>query len=520
MKIRFLFLGLGIFIFSQSQAQTTSWNKGISCIVYSHCTSCHNPNGLAPTSFTTYQQVYNSRFSIQRAVNDRKMPPYMPNTDYQRYAHEKKLSADEINLINQWVNEGAALGDTTGSLPIPIYNNTTQITQPDIQASIPNFTIPSISNDLYQAFVITNPLVSNQYISEIEVIPGNRNIVHHVLVFQDTSRTPVNLDSAGAGPGYVSFGGIGSNTAQLVATWVPGSTSYKLPPGMSIRLNSGSRLILQIHYPIGSTGQTDSTQVRIKLSPGALRNVSVNPILNRANLTNGPLLIPANTVKTFHSQFTVPGNVTLISVGPHAHLFCKMFEVFGITPQGDTIKIIKIDDWDFHWQGNHDFQRPIKIPAGTILHGYATYDNTSNNPENPNTPPQDVRWGEATTDEMMLIYFAYLPYQNGDENIIVDTSSHSNHYMDCIPDFSETPPTSIDNWNIYPNPTNGKLHIQSPIGNQNFTANVYDMQGRLMKYVINENQVDTGALPSGTYLLIIHTDSGIIRKKFIKATAF
>jgi len=380
--------------------------------------------------------------------------------------------------------------------------------------------VPPISSDLYQAFVINNPTNNNQYISEIEVVPGNRNIVHHVLVFQDTSDIPVNLDSASAGPGYVSFGGVGSNTAQLLATWVPGSSSYKLPSGMCIRLNSGSRLILQIHYPLGSTGQTDSTQVRIKLSPNALRNVSINAPLNRARLTNGPLLIPANTVKTFHAQYTVPANLSIISVGPHGHLFCKMFEVYGLTPQGDTIKIIKIDDWDFHWQGNYDFQRPIKIPAGTILHGYATYDNTNGNPDNPNSPPQDVSWGEATTDEMMLVYFAYLPYQNGDENIVVDTLSHSKHYMDCIPDFSVTPPAIVDNWNIYPNPVNGILHIQSPSGSQNFTATVYDMQGRMLKYVINENQVDVSALPSSTYLLLIHTDTGVIRKKFIKTNPY
>jgi hypothetical protein len=373
-----------------------------------------------------------------------------------------------------------------------------------------------MNNDLYQSFVISTPNPTDKYITEFEVVPGNRNIVHHVLVFQDTSSAPVNMDSAYAGPGYVTFGGVGSNTAQLIGTWVPGSSSYKLPPGMAIKLNAGARLIFQIHYPVGSTGQVDSTKINIKYSNTPLRNVSTAPVLNRANMTNGPLLIPANTVKTFHSQQRIPANVTTISVGPHGHLLCKMFEVFGITPQNDTIKIIKIDDWDFHWQGNHDFQKPLKIPAGTMLHCYATYDNTDANPNNPNSPPQDVSWGEATTDEMMLIYFAYTGYQAGDENIIVDTASHGKHYLDCKLEHSNNPTVQLEEWTIYPNPANNIINIYHPNSVQNFSANIFDMQGRLVKHAINENKIEISLLPSGTYLLMIHAETGVIRKKFVK----
>jgi hypothetical protein len=363
------------------------------------------------------------------------MPPYLPDVAYNHLAGERVLTAAEKSLIIDWVNAGAPAGDTSNVLPPPVYTNTQVITSPDLSARIPDFTIPNTGTDLYQAFVITNPNPLSKYITQIEVIPGNRNVVHHVLVYQDTSYAPVANDSAASGPGYVSFGGIGSPTAKLIATWVPGSSVYTLPAGMGIKLSAGSRIIVQIHYPDGSAGQMDSTRINVKLDAGTtLRNVTIAPVLNQLNMTNGPLFIPADSVRVFYAQYTVPVNVTAISVGPHAHLLCKKFEVYGVTPVGDTIKMIKINDWDFHWQGSHSFQKPIKLPAGTVLHSMAYYDNTVNNPDNPNSPPQDVSRGESTTDEMMLVYFAYLPYQTGDENIVIDTAPHMPHYMNCVPE--------------------------------------------------------------------------------------
>ncbi|MBK7147508.1 MAG: hypothetical protein IPH78_01490 [Bacteroidetes bacterium] len=415
--------------------QTPTWANQISCVLYSHCTSCHNPNGLAPFSLLSYTDAYNKRIAIVNSVSSGKMPPYLPDLSYSRFAHERVLSSEEITLISAWVSGGAPSGDTTQAPATPVYSTTEEITSPDLVGRMPTFTVPNTGGDLYQAFIVTNPSPTVQYITEMEVVPGNRNIVHHVLVFQDTTNVPVANDSAYAGPGYVSFGGIGSNKAQLISAWVPGSGVYSLPSGMGIRLAAGARIVIQVHYPLGSGGQVDSTKLNIKFSPTTLRNVSIAPILNSGNITNGPFAIPANSVKTFYSQYTVPANVTVVSVAPHAHLINTKFEVFGVTPANDTLRFIRINDWDFHWQGAQNFQKPIKVPTGTVLHGIAVYDNTPNNPHHPNpSNPQLVTQGEATSDEMMLIYFGYLLYQNGDENIIVDTSSHLAHYLDCEPE--------------------------------------------------------------------------------------
>ena len=515
---QFLKTTLLIFLFHYSTttfAQQPDWKNQISCIVYSHCTSCHNPNGLAPFSLTTYQQAYDNRNSILASVEEKHMPPYLPNTEYSHFGDEKVLKSKEIELIRKWVNAGAPEGINSQPLPEPEYTSGEIITQPDQRLSIPQFTIPNTGNDLYQAFVISNPTTLVRYIDSLEVVPGNRNIVHHVLVFQDTSYQVVNNDSSFAGPGYTSFGGVGSNTAKLIATWVPGSAINTYPSGMGVRIEPGARIVVQIHYPMNAEGQSDNTHLNISFSNTALRNVNIAPILNSRNLTNGPLVIPADSTRIFHAQYTVPVNLTAVSVGPHAHLICRSFECYGITPIGDTIKLIKIDNWDFHWQGSHPFRQPIKVLAGTILHSYAFYDNTENNPENPNSPPQIVTQGEGTTDEMMLIYFGFLTYQNGDEDLVIDTSSHSKHYLDCDAGLQIDNGDSSKQIIVYPNPAHNYIKINIP-NNPVFSTDIYNSIGQLVSRTSNQDYINIATLNSGIYFVKIKYNNTVVTKKILK----
>ncbi len=500
---------------SNSYAQAPTWNKNISCIIYSHCTNCHNENGLAPMSFTTYANVFNYRNSIVPAIEERKMPPHLPDPNYTHFVKENVLDANEIQLIKDWVTNGAPEGDATTALPEPVYQYTDEIINPDLVVRIPEFVVPNTGEDLYQAFVVSNPSPRAMYITSMEVVPGNRNIVHHVLVYQDTSNIVVTNDSSFAGPGYVSFGGVSSSTANLMDTWVPGCEVTKYPAGMGIKLEAGARIILQIHYPNGSEGKIDSTKVNFKLSNSSLRNVQIQPLIYKNTMTNGPLFIPANTVKTFHAQLQMPFDLTFIFAGPHGHLLCKSFECYGIKPSGDTIKLIKIDDWDFHWQGTHTFKSPVKMPRGTMLHCYATYDNTSNNPENPSNPPRDVRYGENTTDEMMFVFFGFLLYQQGDENIIADSSFHLKHYLDCDPG------VQIDNGEpskeiiVYPNPAHHYIKINIP-RNTVFSTDIYNSTGQLVSKTSNQDYINIATLNSGIYFVKIKYNNTVVTKKILK----
>jgi hypothetical protein len=505
------------------RAQTSTaptWYSDVACIIYSHCTTCHNPGSIAPTSFLTYSEARVNSQGIKSYVSQGLMPPYLPNTTYQHYTDMRTLTTQEVNTLIAWVDSGAQQGDTAQAMSIPTYTNTAYLTHPDLTGIIPTFMVPSTGADVFQCFVLTGPQDSTKYIKTIEVIPGNRNAVHHVLIFEDTSYYSVRADSLYPGPGYPDFGSTGSSTANLIGAWVPGSGIDSVPGGMGIKFTKGSRIVVQIHYPVTSAGLTDSTRVNIQFTPtNSVRNVTVASVLNYVhNMTDGPINIPIDSTRTYHEKFTVPANVTILSIAPHAHLVCTQMNSFAVTPVGDTIPLIDIDRWDFHWQGAHSFQKPIKIPAGSTLYGEAKYINSYDNPEVP-LPLRVVTSGEETTDEMMLFFFWYLPYQAGDENIIVDTVSSKPTYMNCVsawvPDTSTTSTTGIkpiassNNIAVFPNPTQNILNYQSRVNVTDIT--ITDIAGRTVKQISAtgySGQIPVSDLTDGLYFLKIQTENG------------
>ena len=402
------------------------------------------------------------------------------------------------------------------------------ITNPDLTAKIPDYTVPFTGSDLYRCFVITAPNVADTFIKGIEVIPGDRSAVHHVLVFQDTASALIARDSADSGPGYTNFGGTGSSTSKLIVGWVPGSSSYTTPANMGIKLTKNARIVVQIHYPSTAVGKLDSTRVNMQFIHGnttGVRNITLFPILNHViSLTDGPLVIPADSIKTFHEQATIGSDISLLSIAPHAHLVCRALKAFAVTPTGDTLKLIEIDNWDFHWQGGHPFQRPIKIPAGSVLHGIGLYDNTYNNPESPR-PIQNVTVGEATTNEMMLFYCSFLPYRTGDENIIIDTASHEAHYLNCVsPYTSAAINTGIavtnanKSINIYPNPAQNTLNYESADVIKDIS--ITDVTGQTVRQLSAPEmtgQIAIGDMSSGLYFIRVQNQNGsAYTERFIK----
>ena len=418
-------------LFQNVNGQNATWTDGVACIVYSHCTSCHNTNGIAPFSLTTYSDAFLRRYSIAAAVQDKRMPPFPPNQDKQKYGHANTLTATEIQQLQDWVSNSAPLGNASNVPTPPVYSTNYQMVNADLVKQIPNFTV-NTTTDLYRCFVLPANNSTQQMIQSLEVVPGDRSIVHHVLVYQDTSSIPLNLDLADPLPGYIAFGGTASQTSQLISGYTPGQGVFNFAPGFGAKLLPNSYIILQIHYPAGTNNAVDSTQIRMKYGSSTLRNVTTAPYLNHTtSLTNGPLFIPANTVKTFYSQVNSPYNLTLTGIMPHMHLIGTKIKAYYVKPTGDTIPLIDIPKWDFHWQGFYQFQKPLFIPIGSVVYGEATYDNTSSNPNNPTSPPQNVSLGESTTDEMMLIYFNLSAYLPGDTSIIIDTSSHYVHHESC-----------------------------------------------------------------------------------------
>jgi hypothetical protein len=519
-----------LLIFFQANAQTPTWSDDIAKIVYDNCSKCHHNGGLAPFSLMTYSEAYNNRFGISTSVSDKKMPPWPPSPSYRHYKDERNLTTDQIIKINAWANNGAPEGNASNAPTPPVFTNGSALGNVDLTLTIPSFTVPNVNYDLYQCFTIPTNLTTEQFISAIEVVPGDPTIVHHVLIYEDTSGQSVTLDNASPEPGYTSFGGVGFN-AQLVGGWVPGQSAEVYPSGMGVKLHKNAHLVLQIHYPNGSSGKTDSTKVNIKLNSGSLREIFIAPPINHSsNLIGGPLNIAPNQVKTYRSEYNLPTNplfqgISVLNVAPHAHLICTKWLVFAITPTNDTIPFIQINDWDFHWQGFYTLQQLVHLTAGTKIIGLATYDNTSNNPHNPNNPPQTVTAGEATEDEMMLCYFSYLFYQSGDENMVIDSS------------ILEPQPTGLNSANNFdfinspqlyeaiPNPSNQETTIGFYLPkSSSIQLQIHDLNGRLVREVkqnsdfgLNYINLTTSNIAPGTYIYSL-TTAGKTKAKRLSIT--
>lgn len=500
------------FFIAKLNSQNTTWADDIAPILYNNCTSCHHPGGMAPNSLVTYNEAYNFRFMIKAYVDNGYMPPWPPDVQYKHLAFERVLSATDKAKISDWVLNGGAQGNPANAPVPPTYTNTsTQLSAVNFSGKMQDYVV-NTSTDLYRCFIIPTNFSTDKFVSEIEVKPGDPSIVHHVLVFEDTTQSVVASDSADAGAGYTSFSGTGSNDSKLVGEWVPGTAPIKLPPGMGIRLRKNTRIIVQIHYPGGTFMKLDSTRVNVKFASANPREVFLAPILAENNIVNGPFVIPGNTVKTFKQQYTntYPVAFTLLSTAPHMHLIGNKYKVYSVSTTNDTTPLIYIPKWDFKWQGIYSFRNPVKIGSGARIIGETEYDNTTANPNNPNNPPQTVGFGESTTDEMMQTYFAFLLYQNGDENIVVDSSS-----LVGVKEISNEIVKTIQLYNVIPNPANGRAKISyfSP-QNEKIKMKIISAEGKIVKQwtdVVNtgfgELAIIIGELSKGQYYISLETNS-------------
>jgi Copper type II ascorbate-dependent monooxygenase, N-terminal domain/Copper type II ascorbate-dependent monooxygenase, C-terminal domain len=527
MKLRLLTLLLitGGMVYAQSS--TPVWSTDVAPILYNHCTACHHDNGIAPFSLLTYSEAVANSAAMSAAVSIRKMPPWEPDPSYSHFAHERILTQSDINAIVNWAGGGTPQGDASLAPPVPTYSTHGMISgTPDLVVKIPTYTSTAATGDVYQCFVIPSGLLTDKYITSFEAVPGNPACVHHVLVYADTTGICAHLDSASPGPGYPDFGGVGSSSATMLGVWVPGSSPMSYPNGFGLRLPNHSDVVVQVHYPAGTVGMVDSTEVHFYFAPSAasIRQVYLEPLLyHEVPIIDSTLFIPANTVKTFTETlpaiFSFP-DLTLLGVFPHMHLIGTTIKTYGIEPSGDTDHYIRINNWDFHWQGFYMLPQLKKIPAGTSLRSEAIYNNTSSNPENPHSPPTDVSAGENTTDEMMITFFSYAYYQPGDENIIVDSAVALN-----------TPMQNADYYHgqqlldVCPNPAVSDLVVKCYLDEPDkCTIDLVDMDGRVVRQYLKAGNVSGGysaftysvrGLPSGSYTLRMVTSQRILSQKVI-----
>jgi hypothetical protein len=416
MKLNFTLL---LLIVLPSFASAQTWNQDIAPIIYDHCGKCHHDGGIGPMSLVTYADAVDEIDGMVEAILHDEMPPWPADHTYTSFIGENVILEEEKQAIIGWMDTGTPEGTGTAP-PVPSYNDGYVIAEPDEIFSIPDYNV-SLSGDEYRTFVVPSTSAEDRNIGAVELDPGNTEIVHHILVFYDPTNISQQFDDATVEPGYPSNGGsFPSDEAQLIGVWVPGMGPTILPENLAIEFPGGSDIVFEVHYAPGSQGMSANVQVRLEYKELPI----IRPVWHDPLLYHGPpslmepLFIPANTIQEFHQvSQEAPIDLSIISLFPHMHLLGQTYKVFGLTEEQDTVRFIDVDHYDFHWQFSYMFPTMKLLPQGSVLHGYATYDNTEENHHNPSIPPIDVGLGEGTTDEMMICFFMYTFYLPGDENI-------------------------------------------------------------------------------------------------------
>lgn len=411
MKKLFTLFTISLLFSIQSDAQLVY--KDVASIFFNRCTPCHHTGGGAPFSMMSYSQTAPWASLIDADLQSGKMPPWQPDTNYTRFLHERIVTSSEKAAIQSWIASGALKGDTTLAPPAPVYSKHKLKGTPDLILQIPTFSSNAGSADAYNCFSLPTGLAQDRMIRAFEVVPGNSDIVHHVVVKVDTTGTVQNNLNGNCFTEPGDF---------VLDVYAPGGapTVYpgKAPLKMGVKLKAGSNIIFQIHYPPGTAGQLDSTQIRLYFYPQG--TTGIRPVVTSTPLQNWFMNIQANKVDSFTARYPSVGGlplaVSVFAAFPHSHLLCTTMRNWADNASS-TIPLIKINKWDFEWQGFYFYRNLVKVPAGYVIRSSHTFDNTTNNPNNPFNPPQNVGAGTGTNDEMLFDSFQYLAYLPGDETI-------------------------------------------------------------------------------------------------------
>jgi hypothetical protein len=381
-------------------ADQVTYSKQVAPILWNNCASCHRPGEIGPFPLLTYKDAAKRADFIKQVTQDRRMPPWKPDAVCQDFRDPRRLSDADIKTLAAWADAGAPEGDPKDLPPQPHFVDGWQLGKPDLVLAMPKeFSIPADGPDIYRCFVLKIPIDKDVTVAATEFRPGNRRVVHHALFFLDSLGQARRKDGRDGQPGYTSFGGIGVLPTGGLGGWAPGTIPRRLPEGTGMGLAKGSDLVLSIHYHPDGKPEKDLSQVGIYFTPKPAEKI-VGGIAIRSR----SIYIPAgDSHHEVHAETQpLPTDVKSLGIFPHMHLLGREMKATAWLPNGEKQVLIWIRDWDFNWQGSYQFVKPVSLPKGTVIKVDAVYDNSADNPKNPNSPPKAVRWGEQTTDEMCL----------------------------------------------------------------------------------------------------------------------
>jgi hypothetical protein len=354
----------------------------------------------------TYAGVRPWAKAIRDAVVTRKMPPWFADPAYGHFANNRSLSKSEIDTIVDWVDAGAAEGSAKDAPPPRAWPTGWSIGTPDAIFEMPKaVAIPARGTVEYQYIILPTHFSEDRWIEKVEVRPSDRSMVHHAVVYIRDGQSkwlqkqpigiPFSLPTANHRPNPASL-----TTSDILMVYTPGNSSDSWPRGLAKKIKAGSDLVLQMHYTANGKAVADRTRIGVVFAKDPPKQAVLT-----LQMGNDKFVIPpGDSNYRVTVSGTLPNEATLISLFPHMHLRGKGFEYLIVEPNGKIETLLKVNRYDFNWQLNYRLAERRVLPAGTRLQWIGYYDNSPNNPRNPD-PTAEVRFGEQSWEEMMIGFF-------------------------------------------------------------------------------------------------------------------
>jgi len=389
-------------------AQEITFHKQIEPILQARCQGCHRPGEAAPMSLLSYQEARPWAKAIREAVLVRKMPPWFADPAHGVFANDRRMPQEEIDRIVAWVDGGAKEGDPKVAPKPRTFTDGWVMGKPDAVIEMPvDFPVPASGTVEYTYFVVPTGFTEDKWVENVEVRAGNSKVVHHVVLevrppgvkylaeakygepFVPEQRPKAHKPDTGQG--LLELASI-----EVAGVYVPGGVPYYLKPGQARLIPAGSDLIFQMHYTTNGKAATDRSRVGFQFAKEPPKERVVNTFVSNRNLH----IPPGAADEAVLAKVTLQADSTLLAMFPHMHVRGKGFEYRATYPSGETETLLSVPKYNFNWQLTYYLTQPKALPKGTVLECVARYDNSANNPFNPD-PAKEVYWGDQTWDEML-----------------------------------------------------------------------------------------------------------------------
>jgi hypothetical protein len=412
LRLATLYFGTIGLALSGPKGESVTFHRDILPILQKHCQSCHRPGEIAPMSFLTYSEARPWAKAIRSAVVQKKMPPWLSDPRFGKFANDRSLSQDEIQRLVAWSDNGAPEGNPSDA-PKPVeFASGWNIGKPDLILEMPkDFQVPPTGDLPYQYIVFPTGLTEDKWVEKIEMRPGNRSVVHHAIAsvisrdsaylkratigdFLDPEEFSEKIRSVnGQEPSQFSSP---SDSSEVLQVYLPGGDPVTMGPGQAKLIKAGSYLRFQLHYTTVGKATSDRTRIGFVFAKQPPRER-----LATVSVQNFAFSIPAMADNyPIRAEAVLQQDVRVVSYTPHMHLRGKSFQYKAYYPSGESEMLLFVPRWNFDWQLTYILAEPKLLPKGTRLETIGYYDNSPNNRFNPNAKAEVV-YGEQTWNEMM-----------------------------------------------------------------------------------------------------------------------